>query len=215
MTAKRTRLLLAAALLLSAGCAPKRQAAAPPPPPPAPRQNLFVLLPETGGKVGAIAVTNQAGRQELNQGYQAVRVERADAPPSAPFAMPEADVKRLFGPALDVLPEAELHFTLYFEEARDVLTAESQAQLPAIMAAVKVRRSTDVSVTGHTDTTGKPESNYQLGLRRARRVAELLRAAGVAESDLSVESHGEADLLVKTARGVAEARNRRVEVTVR
>jgi outer membrane protein OmpA-like peptidoglycan-associated protein len=46
-------------------------------------------------------------------------------------------------------------------------------------------------------------------------VADFLIARGLAQSDLFVASHGEADLLVKTPRGVAEQRNRRVEVIVR
>jgi outer membrane protein OmpA-like peptidoglycan-associated protein len=69
-------------------------------------------------------------------------------------------------------------------------------------------------VTGHTDTTADPQFNYQLGLRRAQGVADILKLRGVNESELFVSSHGDADLLVKTARGVAEAGNRRVEVIV-
>jgi outer membrane protein OmpA-like peptidoglycan-associated protein len=46
-------------------------------------------------------------------------------------------------------------------------------------------------------------------------VAELLIGRGLPVSDVFVASHGEADLLVQTARGVNEPRNRRVEVIVR
>ena len=96
-----------------------------------------------------------------------------------------------------------------------MLNAESEALIPAILNAVRERHSTAVTVTGHTDTTADPQFNYQLGLRRAQRVAGILQSQGVNASDLFVSSHGDADLLVKTARGVVEARNRRVEVIVR
>jgi outer membrane protein OmpA-like peptidoglycan-associated protein len=62
---------------------------------------------------------------------------------------------------------------------------------------------------------GDSQYNYELGMKRAQRVAGILLGQGVKESDLFVSSHGDSDLLVKTARGVAEARNRRVEVIVR
>lgn len=203
-------------LLAAAGCTRKPvpiPPAAPAPPPP--RQNLFVLLPDPEGKPGGITVTNPVGAQSLSQPYQAVRVERSDVAPTAPFAMDEAEVRRVFGAALDVLPAPEIAFTLYFGEGSDVLLPESSAQLPAILNAIRERRSTAISVIGHTDTTADPQFNYELGLRRARGVANTIRELGVDASDLFVESHGEADPIVKTGRGVAERRNRRVEVIAR
>ena len=50
---------------------------------------------------------------------------------------------------------------------------------------------------------------------RAQKVAGYLRDRGVETASLFVDSHGEADLKIKTARGQAEPRNRRVEVIVR
>ena len=202
-------------MLFLASCAPKPVQTPPAPAPVAAKQNVFVLLPEPEGKPGGITVGNSAGSQPLDQPYQAVRVERSDLAPSTPFTMDQAEVRRLFGAALDVLPDAEVQFTLYFREGTDVLTAESQSQLPAIFDAVRDRHSTAVSVTGHTDTTGDPTSNYQLGLKRAQSVADLLIARGLPAADVFVASHGEADLLVNTRHGVAEQRNRRVEVIVR
>ena len=127
----------------------------------------------------------------------------------------QADVRRLFGAALDALPAPEVVFVLHFDEGRDVLNAESSAQIPAILNAIRERQSTDISVTGHTDTVADPQFNYQLGLRRAGTVSGILQSQGVNAANLFVTSHGDADLLVKTPRGVAEARNRRVEVIVR
>jgi outer membrane protein OmpA-like peptidoglycan-associated protein len=151
----------------------------------------------------------------LNAPYQAVRVDRNDVAPSAPFTLDPAEVRRLFGAAIDVLPPPEIQFVLHFDEGRDVLNAESDAQIPAILNAIRERHSTSITVTGHTDTVADPQFNYQLGLRRAQRVVDILKSQGVNESDIFASSHGDADLLVKTDRGVAEPRNRRVEVIVR
>jgi len=198
--------------LLTIACAPKRAST---PAPPQPKQNLVALLPEPDGAPTGIVVRNQAGSQDLTQPIQAVRVERNDVAPSAPFPLDQAEVRRLFGAALDVVPAAEVQFLLHFDEGRDVLNAESEALIPAVLKTIRERRSTSITVTGHTDTTATPQFNYQLGLRRAQRVADLLRSQGVNQSDLFVSSHGDADLLVQTARGVSELRNRRVEIIVR
>jgi outer membrane protein OmpA-like peptidoglycan-associated protein len=176
---------------------------------------VFALLPDPDGRNTGMVVRNSAGQQEIGQTNQAVRVAGSATAPTPPFAIDQATVRRLFGTVLDALPSAEVRFTLYFELAQDVLNAESQAQISVILLAIQERRSTNISVTGHTDTTGDQAANYQLGLRRAEGVAAILRAQGVASSDLFVTSHGEADLLVKTPRGVSEQRNRRVEVIVR
>ena len=185
-----------------------------PPTPPAPKQNIIALLPDPDGKNTSIVVTNAGGTQEISQTNQAVRVERADVAPTAPFAIDAPTVRRLYGAALDAIPDAAIQFVLYFDEASDTLNTASQAMMPAILRTIQERRSTAIGVTGHTDTTGTAAANAQLGLRRAERVAAVLRAQGVDEGSLFVASHGEADLLVKTGRGVAEQRNRRVEVIV-
>ena len=201
--------------LFATACAPKRVAAPTPPPPQPLKQNFFVLLPERDGGAGSIVVRNQAGAQDLSQPYQATRVERADVAPVTPFTLDQADVRRLFGTALDVLPAPEIEFALHFNGDSDVLNAESTAQIPAVLNAIRERHSTSITVTGHTDTTSTHEYNYQLGLRRARNVAAILRSQGVSESDLFISSHGDADLLVKTAPNTPNAQNRRVEVIVR
>ena len=214
MATRRLRVAVASLLLLAGGCARKQQAQAPPAPP-QPKQNLFVLLPDPEGKPSTISVTNAAGAQTLTQPYQAVRVERADTAPTAPFAMDPAGVRRVFGAALDALPTAEVAFTLYFGVDSDTLVPDSQAKLQEILKTIQERRSTAISVIGHTDTTGDSQSNEVLGRRRADGVAAILHARGIDNANLSVESHGDADLAVKTERGVNELLNRRVVVIVR
>ena len=79
------------------------------------------------------------------------------------------------------------------------LNADSTAMIPSILNAIRERHSTDITVTGHTDTTADAQFNYQLGLRRAERVVEILKGQGVNPSDIFSSSHGDSDLLVKTA----------------
>jgi outer membrane protein OmpA-like peptidoglycan-associated protein len=69
-----------------------------------------------------------------------------------------------------------------------------------------------VQVTGYTDTSGSPDYNQQLSVRRANAVAAVLVQDGVPQNDLVVTGRGENDLRVPTPPGVREPQNRRVEI---
>ena len=180
-----------------------------------PGQDLVVLLPDPAdGTVGRAVVSTPAGSTELAAARESTIVSPNKAPATI-IVMSEADAQLLFGEALTALPPAAQHFTLYFRFESDELTDESRALLPQILQAVKDRPFPDVAVVGHTDTTGTPAGNKELGLRRANAIRTRLVTAQVAASLIEVTSHGEADLLINTADEVLEPRNRRVEITVR
>jgi OmpA-OmpF porin, OOP family len=73
----------------------------------------------------------------------------------------------------------------------------------------------DIVVVGHTDAVGSDQYNDALARKRADAVSALLVARGVAASDIVAIGRGKRDLLVPTPSGIAEPRNRRVEVVVR
>ena len=195
---------------LVSGCGPKRiQTAA------RPGQSVIALLPDpSDGTVGRAVVSNPSGTAQLSSARDSTTVF-PNQPPAVVTPLAEADVQRLFGDALAALPPAPQHFTLYFRFESDELTDQSRAQLPQILQAVKDRAFPDVAAIGHTDTTGTSAINFQLGLRRANAIRNRLVETGVDASVIEVSSHGEADLLVKTADEVPESRNRRVEISVR
>jgi outer membrane protein OmpA-like peptidoglycan-associated protein len=178
-------------------------------------QTQVVLLPDpTDGTVGAVVVTNPAGSAELVAARASTTVV-ANQPPASITVLNESDTNRLFGEVLSTLPPPVQRFTLNFRFESDELTPESRAMVPRVLEALKNRPFPDVAVIGHTDTTGSAASNYQLGLKRANAIRVLLIEAGVRPDLIEVSSHGEADLLIKTADQVPEPCNRRVEITVR
>lgn len=186
-----------------------------PEPPRQPARDLVALAadPETGD-VGRLTVSTPAGKVELIERNASTTVTNGAAPTS-PTVMSDADVQAVFGAALAVQAPAALRFLLYFELGGDTLTDESRAQLPDVMGAVRRRVAPDVSVIGHTDTTGTAGSNAALGLQRATLIRDQLLKAGLDAELIEVVSHGESDPLVPTADSIAEAKNRRVEVIVR
>jgi outer membrane protein OmpA-like peptidoglycan-associated protein len=200
----------ALAWLVSAGCGPKRVVTAPDP-----SQVEVVLLPDADNtRTSSVSVTAPAGSVSLTAPNESTTVV-AKRPPTAPVKKDEGEIRREFGAVLSELPEAPRHFNLYFRVDTSDLTEESRAILPDVMSAVAGRRVPEVTVIGHTDTTGSTASNYQLGLERARAVRALLLKAGLDASMIEVSSHGEADLLQSTPDNTAEPRNRRVEITIR
>ena len=211
MTARRVLACaaLAATAVAQPGCRPK---VAPAPPP---RSDVIVLAPDPDdGRVGSATVTTPQGSVELTTGNQATRVVSGQ-PPAAPSPMSDEEIQRRFGDAMAARPLVVREFSLYFEAGGDTLTPESQALVADILEVVRLRPAPDVSVIGHTDTTGDPDANVELGMRRAALIRDLLVKSGLDRAHVDVASHGEADLLVPTPDNTAEEKNRRVEVTVR
>jgi outer membrane protein OmpA-like peptidoglycan-associated protein len=199
----------AAAAALAAGCGSRRVRTG------ASGPDLVVLLPDRGdGTVGRAVVTSPIGSVELAAARESVTVS-SNRPLRPVTVMSEANIQQLFGDVLATLPVAPEHFTLQFLFESDTLTDESRALLPQILQAARNRPFPDVAVIGHTDTTGTSAGNFELGLRRANAIRSRLVEAGVDRTLIDVTSHGEADLLVKTADDVADARNRRVEISIR
>jgi outer membrane protein OmpA-like peptidoglycan-associated protein len=211
MNARSVAVWLAALGVAAAvGCGPKQVKTTIPS-----GQSTVVLLPDPGdGAVGRAVVSNSVGATELTAARESTTVAPNQAPAPV-IVLNEADVTRLFGDVLATLPAPSQIFLLYFRFESEELTDESRALLPQVLQAVRTRPFPDVAVVGHTDTTGTNASNYELGLRRANAIRGRLIEAGVDAALIEVSSHGESDLLVKTADSVAEPRNRRVEITVR
>jgi outer membrane protein OmpA-like peptidoglycan-associated protein len=206
----RSLIGLAAVGLLSAGCGPKRVAS----PAAAPGTTQVVLLEDPDSRASAVSVTSKAGSVSLTTPLESTTIA-ANRAPASPVKMDESQVQRQFGAVLTDLPAAAQHFNLYFRLDTSDLTEESRAILPDVLSAVAARKVPEVTVIGHTDTTGTAANNYRLGLDRAQTVKTLLLRAGLDASLIDVESHGEADLLRRTPDSTAEPRNRRVEITIR
>jgi outer membrane protein OmpA-like peptidoglycan-associated protein len=123
--------------------------------------------------------------------------------------------KQDFADVLAVLPGEPAKFLLYFLEGKDELTPESEEEVEKIFAGLATRPAPEILVIGHTDAVGAGQFNDKLSLQRAERVrAELIRR-GIPEDNIAVEGRGKREPLVTTADGVAEPKNRRVEINVR
>lgn len=173
--------------------------------------SYVVLLPSPDGSVGRVMVQGSLGTQTLTEARQGTVLDGS----LAPFPVSLEQVQRDFGGAMAARPALPEQFLLYFEKGGTELTPESKALLPRILARAQARLALDLSVIGHSDTQGKAEANEALALTRASAIAEQLRQLGLPAAAISVESHGERNLLVQTPDETAEPRNRRVEISLR
>lgn len=193
-------IILGVFILGISGCAPKTR---------------IVLLPDPDGHVGQVSVSTEAGEQVLKSAYETTEISSVDRPPSKPVVMDEAVINDTFKDALASQPKLPLHFLLYFISGTNDLTEASLELIPDVLRAIENRRSTDISVVGHTDRVGSASYNRELSLKRAEAIAEMLISRGVDRKIIEITSHGEENPLVETPDDTAEPKNRRVEITVR
>ncbi len=196
--------------LLAAGCAKSVPVA---PAPPA-RDEMIVLLPGPDGKVGALTVTHEGQQQTLDAPYATARVQQQGKLEDGGRLTAE-QVQQGFQRALSAQPPRPVRFVLYFLDNSDEFTAQSKLEIPKISAEIAGHPSPEIVVVGHTDRVGTVPYNDALSLRRAERVRNGLAQMGIPRDQISVAGRGEREPLVPTEDEVAEARNRRVEITVR
>ena len=180
--------------------------------PPLPqRADRVVLLPNPDGSVGQVVVTGRAGQQVLGAAFTGTVLTGA-----APVvAIPEEQVRREFAAALEAQPQRPERFTLFFEDGSVNLTRASAAEWPQVVQRLRARQALDLTVAGHTDTSGPARLNEALALRRAQTIAQRLRASGLQDTEIAIEGFGERLLEVPTPDGTREARNRRVVISAR
>lgn len=177
-------------------------------------RQAVVLVPDADGKVGQAEVSTSAGKRLLTKPGDMTRVKDANTAPSAVTKADPAYINQTFGEVLAVEPPPPAQFILYFETGTTTLQKESEAAIADIVSAVNQRKAISIAISGHADATGSDEINDKLALARAEQVRHLLLAQGVPPELTSVSSHGKGNPAVPTPDGVAEPRNRRVEVTV-
>jgi outer membrane protein OmpA-like peptidoglycan-associated protein len=74
--------------------------------------------------------------------------------------------------------------------------------------------NTNVTIIGHTDSTGSDAINNPLSMNRAASVRDYLTSRGVAVSRIAIDGRGSREPLVTNDTSANKAKNRRVEIFV-
>jgi outer membrane protein OmpA-like peptidoglycan-associated protein len=172
----------------------------------------ITLLPNQDGRKSAVVVKRATGEQEIATPYESVELVGGKEQRSA---LPKAEVEQRYGEVLQAQPARPFTYTLYFTTATAELTAQSRQSLNEVRQKIKGFPAAQVTVIGHTDRVGSDESNDALSLKRAAAIRDLLVQIGIARQAIEIVGRGEREPVVQTADGVAEERNRRVEIKLR
>ncbi len=121
-------------------------------------------------------------------------------PPPAPMAAPA--------------PAPARSYLVFFDWDKATLTPRAQQIIGEAAANSTKVQYTQIQVNGYTDTSGTPQYNQGLSIRRAQAVAAELVKDGVPKAAIAIQGFGETHLLVPTGPGVREPQNRRVEIII-
>jgi OmpA-OmpF porin, OOP family len=171
-----------------------------------------ILLPDAEGKKTGIVIKTGTQEIALTEPFQGVELS-GNKVVNRTFTADE--IQKLYPDVMQALPEKPRSFVLRFEENGTTLTPVSAASVGDIQSEIGKRAAPEITVIGHTDRAGTEEANLRLSQARAEAVCDILVSGGVPAQIIQVVGRGELEPEVMTADGVAEPRNRRVEISVR
>ena len=118
-------------------------------------------------------------------------------------------------PATPPAAAAARSYLVFFDWDKATLTDRARGIVREAAEASTRVAYTRIEVNGFTDTSGKPQYNQGLSVRRAQAVAAELVRLGVPRQAISIQGFGDTKLLVPTGPNVREPQNRRVEIVIR
>jgi outer membrane protein OmpA-like peptidoglycan-associated protein len=99
-----------------------------------------------------------------------------------------------------------------FETGKADIKPESQKIIDQIVQMLKDNPTLNISIEGHTDNVGTPQSNQTLSENRARAVMNAIIAKGIDKSRLSSRGWGQTKPIADNKTEEGRAKNRRVEI---
>ena len=183
--------------LLAAGCASKHYVD---------QQvtDLDTRSSQTISQVQGLALQNQSDIQALS-GRVSV-VEQTQTSLSSRVAM--------LGSSRPVYNQVAMTKDVFFEFGKSRLTAEAQARLDDLIAQLRGNDYTSLHISGHTDSIGGEQFNFDLGRRRAEVVNAYLAQHGLERHKLHITTLGEAMPVASNTSAPERAHNRRVEIRI-
>jgi outer membrane protein OmpA-like peptidoglycan-associated protein len=112
-------------------------------------------------------------------------------------------------------PAPARSYLVFFDWDRSDLTERARSIVKEAADNSTRVQVTRIEVNGYTDTSGTPQYNQGLSIRRAQAVAGELVRDGVPKNAINIQGFGDTHLLVSTGPGVREPQNRRVEIIIR
>lgn len=109
------------------------------------------------------------------------------------------------------------HIALYinFDTGKSIIRDESKPVIEQVVQMLKTNPELKISMEGHTDNVGSPESNKTLSLDRAKSVVTAIISQGITADRLSASGFGQDKPVADNSTEEGRAQNRRVELVKR
>lgn len=103
---------------------------------------------------------------------------------------------------------------ILFDIGQATLKPESRASLQKIGGVLAKYEKTDITIAGHTDSTGSLSTNQTLSERRAQAVRDYLNTQNVDTSRLKITGFGPGAPIASNDTAEGRSQNRRVEIHI-
>jgi OmpA-OmpF porin, OOP family len=158
------------------------------------------------GAFDGLPATFKVGSEYNNQINVGLRYQLFTPQPVPPAPAP--------APVAAPAPAPAKTYLVFFDWDRYNLTPRATQIIAQAASDSHSQNVTTLNVSGYTDTSGTPQYNQGLSMRRAQAVAAQLVVDGVPQTEIEIHAYGETHLLVPTGPGVREPQNRRVEIVL-
>ena len=102
-------------------------------------------------------------------------------------------------------------YGITFDVGKATIKPESMGEINRIVTLMTENPDLKFSVEGHTDSTGKPESNQTLSEQRSKAIVDKLVELGIAKERLAAVGKGQNNPIADNSTDEGRAKNRRVE----
>jgi outer membrane protein OmpA-like peptidoglycan-associated protein len=169
-----------------------------------------VLGSATGGKAGSGAVIGGAIGAVVGNLWSKRQEERRVAMEQASRGT-GVDVTRTADNQLKVNIPSDVSF----DTGSAVIKPQMRTVLDPFAASLKDDPTAQLTIVGHTDSTGSDAVNNPLSVQRAQSVRDYLAAHGVASTRIQIDGRGEREPVADNNSDAGRAMNRRVEILLR
>lgn len=94
------------------------------------------------------------------------------------------------------------------------LTSNAKSELQEVIEVMNKYPQSNVTIIGHTDSTGTEQYNMQLSEKRAKAVASYIESRGVEDSRVTTRAMGETQPIATNKTREGRQKNRRVDIEV-
>lgn len=101
-----------------------------------------------------------------------------------------------------------------FEESSTTFRSSAYPQLDRVVALANACGNSQISITGHSDSSGNDSWNQRLSLRRANAVGDYISGAGIDRARLQVAGAGSNAPIADDNTRYGRSLNRRIEITL-